>query len=42
MRRDIGDGDGTMDDHNKQDIDDLDKETKALKAEGGSKDRCRE
>jgi hypothetical protein len=30
VRRDIGNGDGTVDNHNKQDIDDLDKETKAL------------
>ena len=30
MSRDIDNGDGTVDDHNKRDIDDLNKETKAL------------
>ena len=34
--------DGTKFDHNKQDIDDLNKETKALSADGGSEDGCRE
>ena len=42
MRRDIDNGDGTLDDSNKQDIYNLEKETKVLKAEGGSKDRCLE
>ena len=31
---DISNGDGTVDDHNKRDFNDLIKETKALKAEG--------
>ena len=34
MSRDIDNGDGTVDDHNKRDIDDLKKETKALSADG--------
>ena len=42
MRHDIDNWDGTVDDHNKQDINDLDKKTKALKAEDGSKDGCLE
>ena len=42
MGRDIDDGDGTVDDHNKRDIDDLIKETKVLKADGGSEEGCRE
>ena len=40
MRHDIGNGDGTVDDHNERDIDNQYKETKALVAEGDSKDRC--
>ena len=42
VRHDIGNGDGTVDDHSEQDINDQDKETKGLEAEGDSKDWCRE
>ena len=34
MSRDIDNKDGTVDDHNNRDIDDLNKETKALSADG--------
>ena len=39
MSRDIDIGDGTVDDH-KRGIADLDKETKTLSADDGSKDEC--